>query len=61
MPGLRVGSEEYQFCRQFVIETALRLAEMDFDLDLFHLWQEHQERQCQARAAQPGAASNQPS
>jgi hypothetical protein len=27
---------------RFVIETALHLAEMDFDLDLRKLWQEHQ-------------------
>lgn len=58
IPGLQVGAEEYQFCRQFVIETALQLAEMDFDLDLFNLWQEHQTRQRQARDAQPGTASN---
>lgn len=39
-PGLQVGDQEYQFCKQFVIETALHLAEIDFDLDLFTMWWE---------------------
>lgn len=56
MPGLQVGNEEYQFCRQFVIETALHLAEMDFDLNLYDLWQEHEKRQRQAQAPRPGSA-----
>ena len=34
IPGLVVGEDDYQWCRQFVIETALHLAEIDFDLDL---------------------------
>ena len=34
IPGLQLGDEEYQFCKQFVIETALHLAELDFDLDV---------------------------
>jgi hypothetical protein len=34
VPGLDVGDDEYQFCKQFVIETALHLAEPEFDLDL---------------------------
>lgn len=38
--GLQVGDEEYQFCKQFVIETALHLAETDFDLDLYSLRQQ---------------------
>jgi hypothetical protein len=37
VPGLRMGDDEYQFCKQFVIEAALHLAEMDFDLDLYRL------------------------
>ena len=37
IPGLHVGDEEYQFCKQFVIEAALHLAEMDFDLDVYSL------------------------
>jgi hypothetical protein len=53
LPGFETGDEEYQFCRQFVIEAALHLAEMDFDLDLRKVWQEHQAQQ---RAAQPPAA-----
>jgi hypothetical protein len=36
--GLQVGDEEYQFCRQLMIETALHLAEMDFDLDPYGLF-----------------------
>lgn len=44
-PGLQVGDEEYQFCKQFVIETALHLAEADFDLDLRSLMWEHQSRE----------------
>ncbi len=39
--GLRVGEEEYQFCKLFVIENALHLAELDFDLDLGRLQDEH--------------------
>jgi hypothetical protein len=56
LPGFKASDEEYQFCRQFVIETALHLAEMDFDfdLDLRKVWQEHQAQQW---AAQPPAAS----
>ena len=50
VPGLQVGDDEYEFCRQFVIETALHLAEMDFDLDVFSLWREHREHD---RAAPP--------
>ena len=34
VPGLLVEEEEYQFCKLFVIESALHLAELDFDLDL---------------------------
>ena len=41
--GLQVGDEEYQFCKQFVIEPALHLAETDFDLDLYSL-QQHKTR-----------------
>ncbi len=51
-PGLEVGHQDYQFCRQFVIETALHLAELDFDLDLHGLWQDHDKRQRQALDAQ---------
>jgi hypothetical protein len=38
-PGLQVGDQDYAFCRNFVIEAALHLASMDFDLDLVALWQ----------------------
>ena len=45
VPGLDVGDEEYQFCKQFVIETALHLAELDFDLDLYEVYWDYQKRQ----------------
>jgi hypothetical protein len=54
LPGFEAGDDEYQFCRQFVIETALHLAEMDFDLDLRKIWQEHQARQRAVFAAAGG-------
>lgn len=38
VPGLQVGDEEFTFCRNFVIEASLRLASVDFDLDLVELW-----------------------
>jgi hypothetical protein len=44
VPGLHLSDDEYQFCKQFVIEAALRLAEMDFDLDLHGIQQEHEQR-----------------
>jgi hypothetical protein len=56
-PGILLGDEEYEFCKLFVIEAAIHLAEMDFDLNLEDLWREHQ-RQRQTQAAQPDAASN---
>lgn len=55
-PYLRVGDEEYQFCKLFVIEAAIHLAEVDFDLDLEALWQAHR-MQRQAQAARPGTKS----
>jgi hypothetical protein len=57
IPGLQAGDEEYQFCKLFVIEAAIHLAEMDFDLDLEALQREHQR---QAQAARPGTGSKQP-
>jgi len=42
VPGLEVGDAEYQFCKQFVIVTALRLAELDFDLNLNEVCRNHQ-------------------
>ncbi len=44
VPGLPIGDEEYQFCKLFVIEAAIRLAEVDFDLDLDRLWEEYEEK-----------------
>jgi hypothetical protein len=52
VPGLNVGDDEYQFCKQFVIETALHLAELDFDLDLLEVYRQHERRQ-QVRATEP--------
>jgi hypothetical protein len=54
VPGILLGDEEYEFCKLFVIEAAIHLAEMDFDLDLEALRREHQR---QAQAAPPGSAS----
>jgi hypothetical protein len=45
VPGLEVGDEEYQFCKQFVIETALHLAELDFDLNLYEVYRSYEKRQ----------------
>jgi len=53
VPGQQVGDDDYQFCRQFVIETALHLAETDFDLDVSRMLSEHFER---VRAAQADAS-----
>jgi hypothetical protein len=41
LPGHQVGDDEYQACKLFVIETALHLAELDFDLNLHELVMEH--------------------
>ena len=41
VPGFQVSRDDYDFCRQFVIETALQLAEMDFDLNLKQLRRDH--------------------
>jgi hypothetical protein len=57
MPGLQTGDEEYQFCKLFVIEAAIHLAETDFNLDLEALRREHQR---QAQAARPGTAGKRP-
>jgi hypothetical protein len=48
--GLVLGNEEYEFCRDFVIEAALHLASVDFDLDLGALW-----RTAQTAAPAPGS------
>lgn len=42
--GLQIGDEEYQFCKLFVIEAAIHLAEMDFDLDYDLLGRKYLER-----------------
>jgi hypothetical protein len=56
VPGLEVGDEEYQFCKQFVIEAALHLAELDFDLNLYDVYLDHHRRQ-QAAATGTGSAT----
>jgi tetratricopeptide (TPR) repeat protein len=57
VPGLEVSDDDYQFCKQFVIETALHLAELDFDLNLYEVYMEHYQRQ-QAAAAGTGPATS---
>ena len=42
VPG--VGEDEYQFCREFVIEAALHLAELDFDLDVKQIFRNHRRK-----------------
>ncbi len=49
------GRDEYAFCREFVIEAALQLAELDFDLDLPAL-----ERQARAEQEAGDAPGEQP-
>lgn len=56
IPGLQAGDDEYQFCKQFVIESALQLAELDFDLDVLALYREHARREREAQQAQIPAA-----
>ena len=53
LPGHQVGDDEYQAGKLFVIESALHLAELDFDLDLHKIVMEHF-RQQQTAAAGPG-------
>ncbi len=43
-PRLQPGDEEYQFCKLFVVEAAIRFAEMNFDLDIEGLWTEQQRK-----------------
>jgi hypothetical protein len=45
VPGLPLGDDEYQMGRQFVIETALHLAALDFDLNLADIDEENRLRQ----------------
>jgi hypothetical protein len=58
VPGVLLGDQEYEFCKLFVIEAAIYLAEMDFDLNLEDLRREYQGKSLQAPAAQPGTASD---
>jgi hypothetical protein len=60
IPGLHVGDDEYQFCKQFVIESALQLAELDFDLDVLALYREHSRREREAQQAQAPATEEGP-
>jgi tetratricopeptide (TPR) repeat protein len=50
-PGLILTKDDYEFCYQFVISAALRLAEVDFDLDLDALRRAYW--QAQRKNAQP--------
>jgi hypothetical protein len=34
VPGLQIGDGECRLCKLFVIESAVHLAELEFDLDL---------------------------
>ena len=43
--GLPLGDDEYQMGRQFVIETALHLAALDFDLNLANIEEDNRLRQ----------------
>jgi hypothetical protein len=54
-PGLRLGDDEYQFCKLFVVETAVHLAELDFDLDLHSMAFEWLISLAQEQAAEPDA------
>jgi len=45
VPGLPLGDDEYQMGRQFVIETALHLAALDFDLNLASIEEDNRLRQ----------------
>lgn len=54
--GLEINDDEYKFCRQFVIESALHLAEMDFDLDVHAIQQEHDRRKREAPQSEESTA-----
>ena len=58
VPGLQIGGEEYQFCKLFVIEAAIHLAEMDFDLDIEGLWRDHDRQSRQTQVGGPGATAS---
>jgi hypothetical protein len=45
VPGLALGNDEYQMGRQFVIESALHLAALDFDLNLANIEEDNRLRQ----------------
>jgi hypothetical protein len=40
-PGLVLSDDDYRFCQEFVITAAIRLSEVDFDLDLDALARGH--------------------
>lgn len=52
VPGLQLTQQDYDFARSFVVTTSLRLAEVDFDLDLEELYRQDRERERQ-RAEPP--------
>lgn len=45
IPGLQLTRDDYDFCRSFVISASLRMAEIDFDLDLDELYRQDRMRQ----------------
>ena len=58
--GEREGSVDLRCGQsQHVIEAALHLAEMDFDLDVYSLWQKHQRLQQTPTGCHPPAAWDQ--
>ncbi|MEV5880608.1 hypothetical protein AB0L75_41845 [Streptomyces sp. NPDC052101] len=44
-PGLELTEDDFQFCREFVVESALHLANQDFDLNLPALAREYRAAQ----------------
>jgi hypothetical protein len=55
-PGLVLSDDDYRFCQEFVITAAIRLSEVDFDLDLGALARDHWLRQ----RNEAGEASSEP-
>ncbi len=56
VPGLVLSDDDYRFCQEFVITAAIRLSEVDFDLDLDGLARDHWLRQ-RSEAGEAGEAS----
>ena len=54
-PGLELTADDFQFCREFVVESALHLASRDFDLDLPALAREYLQAQAAEHATEAEA------